>query len=110
MNRDHYFYAWKNRLGETCFGETSSVNKRMRKYITGNGALPEPHFILKGNITTIRELEKLVKDLLIENDAMMYIDGEYYEWLKPEFTDFEKWVLELAKNFNTEIVVNRELR
>lgn len=105
--RSHYFYAWKNRVGETCFGETYSIKKRMRKYITGNGALPDPHFILKGNITTIQALETKVKNILIENDAMLYINGEYYEWLRPDYINFEEWVLQLAKDYDVTVVVNK---
>ena len=101
--KKHYFYAWTNRSGETCFGETSSVSKRMKAYVTGNGALPEPHFILSGNVTTIKSLEDDIKEHLKIENALLMIDGQYYEWLVTGFEDFEAWVLKLAEEVGYQV-------
>lgn len=101
----HYFYSWNNRSNQTCFGETSTIPKRMRQYVGGNGAVPEPHFILSGNVTTIKSLEDDVKEHLKMIDGLLMIDGEYYEWLAPGFEDFESWVIKLAEEVGYEVKV-----
>ena len=79
----------------------------MRSYITGNGSLPDPHFILKGNITTIKSLEDDVKELLKEMPKcpLLMIDGKYFEWIMPNFKDFEEWVLLIANDSVYQVVV-----
>lgn len=77
-----YLYIWKNYIGKTCFGITSNVENRKRKYEGHCGH--EVHFdrLYEGPANHIEDLENRIKDEFWNH---MFATGTgKYEWINEE--------------------------
>ena len=84
-----FLYLWNNVAGKTCFGITSNVDNRRRKYEGHNGFAVEFTHVYEGPANHIEDLENKIKGEFYEH--MFHTGIGKYEWIN-ETVDKEQVV------------------
>ena len=92
-----YLYVWSNHIGKTCFGITSNVDNRRRKYEGHCGHEVRFDHLYSGPANHIEDLEDRIKSEF--HDYLFATTSGKYEWINEEIKtsqiiDWLNWEIE----------------
>ena len=99
-----YLYIWHNHIGRTCFGITSNVENRRRKYEGHCGHAVRFDCVYQGPANHIEDLEDRIKD---EFWNFLFRTGTgKYEWINEQVSQqqVDNWLQwEIENTYNNQI-------
>jgi|TARA_R110002167_G_scaffold2303_11_gene11908 hypothetical protein len=99
-----HLYIWSNVAGKTCFGITSNLDNRRRKYEGHNGFAIEFTDVFSGPANHIEDLETQIKN---EFDEHLFHTGiGKYEWINETIATEQVvgWIQwEIENTYNNQI-------
>ena len=101
---EYYFYMWRHPYtGMTCYGITGNPEQRLRKYEGHNGFEVNWSYLIGANESTIRELEKKLKNLIVTKGYAC----KGYEWILADvgYDSIEKTVEYLLQGAKIERII-----